>query len=63
MPEVIWGIGLFLIIEGLAYVLAPRAIEQLLSYLSTLPIPSRRLFGAMTVLIGALLLWLVKVFT
>ena len=32
MPDVIWGIGLFLIIEGLAYVLAPRANEQLLTY-------------------------------
>jgi uncharacterized protein YjeT (DUF2065 family) len=63
MPDVISGIRLFLIIEGLAYVLALRAIEQLLSYLSTFPIPSSRLFGAMTALIGALLLWLVKVFT
>jgi uncharacterized protein YjeT (DUF2065 family) len=61
MYDLLWGLGLFLMFEGLAYVLAPRLIEQMLAALASVSLEKRRLIGAMIALAGAILLWLVKV--
>ena len=54
-----WGIGLVMIIEGLVYVLAPSAVEDLLERLKQLPLENRRMFGALCMALGALILYAV----
>ena len=62
MHDLLWGLGLFLIFEGLAYVLAPRAIEQMLALLASISIEKRRFVGICVVLIGAFSRWLARAF-
>lgn len=50
--------GLVLIVEGLAWALAPALVEQMLEAMRALPLQARRQIGALGVVIGAILLWL-----
>lgn len=54
----ILALGLVLIVEGLAWVLAPSLIERLLETLRAMPMPVRRQVGALAIVSGLLLLWL-----
>ena len=56
------AIGLLLIVEGLAYALAPLLIEDLLDRLPTLPLETRRMMGLVALAAGVLLVWLAKTF-
>lgn len=47
-----------LIVEGLAYVLAPSLIERVLEQLRLLPETVRRQLGALAIVIGLIFLWL-----
>lgn len=58
--DIIWAIGLVLMIEGLVYLLAPRFFMSLLKQLSDLPISTLRMTGASVALMGALILWAVQ---
>ena len=58
MAWVLLALGLVMIVEGLAYVLAPSLIERVLEMLRTLPLPVRRQFGALVFVSGLMCLWL-----
>ncbi|TDE41243.1 DUF2065 domain-containing protein [Antarcticimicrobium sediminis] len=58
MANVILALGLVLIVEGLAWWLAPSLIEQLLEMLRALPVPARRQIGALALVAGLILLWI-----
>jgi uncharacterized protein YjeT (DUF2065 family) len=58
MATVLLALGLVLIVEGLAYVLAPSLIERLLEALRQLPEQARRQMGALGVVSGLILIWL-----
>ena len=58
MAFIFLALGLVMIVEGLAYVLAPSLIERVLEVLRSLPIPVRRQFGALVVVSGLICLWL-----
>jgi len=58
MAWVLLALGLVMIVEGLAYVLAPSLIERVLEMLRTLPLPVRRQFGALVFVSGLICLWL-----
>jgi len=60
MSEVSWALGLVMVIEGLAYVLAPNLILEMLKVLSQYPSEHRRLVGSIIALIGALILFAVR---
>lgn len=51
------GLGLVLVIEGLALALAPSRIEQLLAFFAALSPERRRSLGLATVATGVLLVW------
>lgn len=53
IETVLLAVGLVLIVEGLAYVLAPSLVEQLLAALRDMPIPARRTLGLLALVIGA----------
>jgi uncharacterized protein YjeT (DUF2065 family) len=48
---------LVMIVEGLAYVLAPSLIEQVLEMLRSLSEPNRRNMGALVAVGGLLFVW------
>ncbi|MDF1718919.1 MAG: DUF2065 domain-containing protein [Antarcticimicrobium sp.] len=58
MATVFLAFGLVLIVEGLAWVLAPSLVERMLEALRALPEPARRQIGALGLVIGLILLWI-----
>ena len=54
------ALGLVLIIEGLAYALAPSLIERLLEALRALTYDQRRNLGLTAMVIGVILVWIAK---
>lgn len=59
MSDIIMGIALVLIIEGLVYALAPSLVERLLQAMREMPLSVRRLTGLIAVAGGVGLLWLI----
>lgn len=57
MATALLAIGLVLIVEGLAWALAPSAIEQMLAMLRQMTIEARRLAGLTAMAIGVLICW------
>lgn len=57
MGFVLLAIGLVLILEGLAYALAPSLLEQLLETLRSLPEAAVRQIGLLAVVGGLIFLW------
>ena len=62
ISALIWGVGLVLLIEGLVYAMAPLFVENMLRQLSEIPVKSRRVFGASSALLGAVILYSVERF-
>ena len=58
MAWVLLALGLVMMVEGLAYVLAPSLIERVLEALRSLPEAVRRQFGALVLVSGLILIWL-----
>ena len=58
MGMILLALGLVLIVEGLAWVLAPSLIEQMLEMLRRMPIGARRQIGALALVSGLILLWI-----
>lgn len=54
------ALGLVLIVEGLAYALAPSLVEQLLAMLRAMPEAQRRNLGLFALAFGVLLVWIGK---
>ncbi|MGP6086620.1 DUF2065 domain-containing protein [Antarctobacter jejuensis] len=58
--DIILGIGMVLVIEGLVYALAPSLVERLLEALRILPLEQRRMIGLLSVVSGVAVLWIAK---
>ena len=58
MATVFLALGLVLIVEGLAWVLAPSLIERMLEAMRALPDSARRQVGALGLVTGLILLWI-----
>lgn len=58
METIFLAFGLVLIVEGLAWLLAPSLVEQMLEMLRNLPEGVRRQIGALAVVSGLILLWI-----
>ncbi|WP_415920052.1 DUF2065 domain-containing protein [Tateyamaria sp. SN6-1] len=57
MAWILLALGLVLIVEGLAYVLAPSLIERILEVLRSLPETARRQVGALALVSGLICVW------
>jgi uncharacterized protein YjeT (DUF2065 family) len=62
MDTVIQGIALVLIIEGLAYALAPSLVERMLEAMRMMPLDFRRLIGVSAIAVGIAMLWILQAF-
>jgi len=51
------ALGLVLVVEGLAWALAPDLLERMLVMLRDLPRPARRQVGLLGVALGLVLIW------
>ena len=58
MALILLALGLVLVVEGLAYVLAPSLVERLLEMLRAMPLDQRRTAGMAALALGATLIWL-----
>ena len=58
MSLLLLALGLVMMIEGLAYALAPSLIERMLEMLRSLPEAAVRQIGWLIVVSGAILVWL-----
>jgi uncharacterized protein YjeT (DUF2065 family) len=60
MDDLFAGVAIFLIIEGLAYALAPHFLVRLARMLPQIPEDQLRLIGLGAVTLGAAILWLLR---
>ena len=58
--DILTGIALVLVIEGLVYALAPSLVERMLEALREMPLEARRSLGLLTLITGVVLLWLAQ---
>ena len=60
LRDILAGIGMVLVIEGLVYALAPSLVERLLEALKEMPLEMRRNLGLLTLVTGVVILWLAR---
>ena len=58
----LWGIGVIMLVEGIAYLVAPSLIERVLKILAGISLRQRRMLGALMALASSSLLYLIKFF-
>lgn len=58
MALIVLAIGLVLVVEGLAWMLAPSLIERMLEMLRALTESERRQVGALGLVFGLMLVWI-----
>jgi uncharacterized protein YjeT (DUF2065 family) len=59
---ILTGIAMVLILEGLAYALAPSLIERMLEAMRAMPLEMRRLVGLSALAAGVAMLWILHSF-
>jgi hypothetical protein len=60
ITTLLWGIGVLMLVEGAAYLIAPSLIERVLNILAGTSIQQRRMLGALMALVGSSLLYLIR---
>ena len=60
ITSLLWGIGVILLVEGAAYLIAPSLIERVVNILASTSIQQRRMIGALMALVGSSLLYLIR---
>ncbi|MCZ4260409.1 MAG: DUF2065 domain-containing protein [Limimaricola soesokkakensis] len=63
MTPILLGLGLVLVIEGLAWALAPSLVLRMLETLRDMPPEQRRLAGLVALALGVALLWMARLTT
>ena len=58
VPMIFLGIGLVLVVEGLALALAPARVEDILEFLARLSVETRRNIGLGFLAAGVAVIWL-----
>jgi uncharacterized protein YjeT (DUF2065 family) len=61
IETIVLALGLVLVVEGLAFALAPSRIDEALELLRRLPVEARRYMGLAAVAAGVLLVWVARV--
>jgi len=63
VTPILLGLGLVLVIEGLAWALAPSLVLRMLETLRDMPPEQRRLAGLVALALGVALLWMARLTT
>jgi hypothetical protein len=59
-PDFAAALGLLLVVEGILPFVSPRGIKRMLATMATMEDGALRVAGAVSMLAGVLLLWLVR---
>lgn len=60
MTFLLLAVGLVLVVEGLAFALAPSRIEEALRALAAMSVDQRRILGLTMVAVGVLVVWVAR---
>lgn len=60
MTDLVVGIGLVLVIEGLAYAVAPALMKSVMAQMQDAPEQALRVIGVLAVALGVLIVWLIR---
>ena len=60
IETIILALGLVLVVEGLAFALAPSRIDEALELLRRLPVEARRTLGLGALAAGVVLVWIAR---
>jgi len=60
LSVILLAIGLVLVIEGLAFALAPSRLEDLLALIASMSQDRRRMIGLIAVALGVAIIWLAR---
>lgn len=60
MTDLVVGIGLVLVIEGLAYAIAPALMKSAMVRMQEAPDQALRAVGVLAVALGVVVVWLVR---
>jgi hypothetical protein len=60
MTEIFYALGLFLVLEGLFYAIAPDFLRRVAAYVATSPATELRISGLVAATLGTGLLYLVR---
>lgn len=60
MTEFVTALGLVLVIEGLLYALAPRALKRMMTVMEQMPPDTLRTGGLAAVALGVFVVWLAR---
>jgi uncharacterized protein YjeT (DUF2065 family) len=60
IETIILALGLVLVVEGLAFALAPSRIDEALELMRRLPVEARRTLGLGALAIGVVLIWIAR---
>lgn len=60
IATIVLALGLVLVVEGLAFALAPSRIDEALELLRRLPLEARRYLGLAAVAGGVALVWIAR---
>ena len=60
MKELLIGLGLLLVIEGLLYAVSPNSMKNMLNLMKDMPATKLRSGGLIFAVIGFILVWYIK---
>jgi hypothetical protein len=60
IDDLLLGLGLVAIVEGLALALAPSRLREVLEMIERINVENRRLIGLLAVTAGVVLVWLAR---
>lgn len=60
MTDLLVGIGLVLVIEGLAYAVAPTLMKSVMAQMQDASEQMLRIIGAVSIALGVLVVWLAR---
>jgi len=60
MTDLVVGIGLVLVIEGLAYAIAPALMKSVMAQMQDAPEQTLRVIGVLSITVGVFVVWLVR---
>ncbi len=60
MTDLLVGIGLVLVIEGLAYAVAPALMKSVMAQMQDAPEQTLRTIGVVSIALGVFVVWLIR---
>lgn len=60
LDEIIFGLGMVAVVEGLVLALAPRWLEATLRRIIDIPVETRKIMGLGLIALGVVIIWITQ---